>query len=97
LQVHLNRHVDSRKNDSQIGQSVRQFDACEMKAIMCTHVREQPSSRGLLFCTSELPSLHLSHVAGEHFNMTWIPWLFSFLFLNAFWHGGHVNSSIVKR
>lgn len=65
MQVNLNRHVESTENDSQIGQLVRQFDACKMKAILSTHVREQPYSRGLLFYTSEIPSLHFSHGWGH--------------------------------
>jgi hypothetical protein len=35
------------------------------KALLCTHISGQPSSRGL--CTSVIPRLHLSHVAWECF------------------------------
>ena len=37
------------------------------KAIVDTHIKEEPSSVGLLACTTVITSLHLNDVAGEYF------------------------------
>ena len=55
---------------------------------VCTHIREQPSLRGLFLYTSTMKSFHLSnHVTREYltFVMMWI--LNFFEFAIASWHG----------
>ena len=61
------------------------------KAVVCTYLREQRSSKGLHLCISAITGLHLSHVAGEYLTyvMKWIPYYF-FLAPNSFWHGRRV-------
>ena len=50
---------------------------------------EQPSSVGLLLCTSVVISLYLSHVVGDSFNFV-VRWI---LFLECFWHWRGVLSA----